>query len=56
MLWLDICVKLREERRLWVFENRVLSKMLESRWNEVTRGFRQLHSEARQVARLVSSG
>ena len=56
MLWLDICVKLREERGLRIFENRVLSKLFECRWEEVTRGLRILHSETRQVTRLVSSG
>ena len=52
MLWLDIYVKLREERKLWIFENRVLSKVFECRWEAVKRGLRQLHSETR----LVSSG
>jgi hypothetical protein len=36
---------LREERRLRVFENRVLRKILESRKDEVTGEWRKLHNE-----------
>jgi hypothetical protein len=36
---------LREERRLKVFENRVLRKIFGSKWDEVTREWRKLHIE-----------
>jgi hypothetical protein len=36
---------LREERRLRVFENRVLRKILGPKRDEVTREWRKLHSE-----------
>ena len=38
-------VKLREEQRLRVFENRVLRKVLGSRKDEVTEEWRRLHNE-----------
>jgi hypothetical protein len=37
---------LREERRLRVFENRVLRKIFELRGDEVAREWRKLHNEA----------
>jgi len=36
---------LREERRLRVFENRVLRRIFEPKWYEVTREWRKLHNE-----------
>jgi len=36
---------LREERRLRVFENRVLRRMFEPKRDEVTREWRKLHNE-----------
>jgi hypothetical protein len=36
---------LREERRLSVFENRVLSRIFEAKGNEVTGNWRKLHNE-----------
>jgi hypothetical protein len=36
---------LREERRLRVFENRVLMRIFRPRSNEVTREWRKLHNE-----------
>jgi hypothetical protein len=36
---------LREERRLRVFDNRVLRKILDPKRNEVTREWRKLHNE-----------
>jgi hypothetical protein len=36
---------LREERRLRVFENRVLRRMFETKRDEVTVEWRQLHNE-----------
>jgi hypothetical protein len=36
---------LREERRLWVFENRVLRIILGSKRDEVTGEWRNLHNE-----------
>jgi len=45
MLWLDMYVRLREESILWIFVNRVLSKVFESWWEEVRRGLRQLQRE-----------
>jgi len=36
---------LKEERRLRVFENRVLRKIFEPRRDEVTRELRKLHNE-----------
>jgi hypothetical protein len=36
---------LREERRLRVFENRVLSKIFRSRRDEITGEWRKLHNE-----------
>ena len=37
---------LREERRLRVFENRVLRRVLGPKRDEVTREWRKLHNEA----------
>jgi hypothetical protein len=36
---------LKEERRLRVFENRVLRRIFGPKWNEVTAGLRKLHNE-----------
>jgi hypothetical protein len=36
---------LREEHRLWVFENRVLRRILGLKGDEVTGGWRRLHTE-----------
>ena len=36
---------LREERRLWVFENRVLKSVFGSKRDEVTGEWRKLHNE-----------
>jgi hypothetical protein len=36
---------LREERRLWVFENRVLRKLFGPKRDEVTGEWRKLHDE-----------
>jgi hypothetical protein len=36
---------LREERRLWVFENRVLRRIIRPKRDEVTREWRKLHNE-----------
>jgi len=36
---------LREERRLRVFENRVLRRIFGPKWNEVTREWRKLNKE-----------
>jgi hypothetical protein len=36
---------LREERRLWVFENRVLRRIFGSKRDEVTGEWRKLHNE-----------
>jgi hypothetical protein len=36
---------LREERRLKVFENRVLRRIFEPRWDEVTGEWRKRHNE-----------
>jgi hypothetical protein len=36
---------LREELRLWVFENRVLRRIFEPKGDEVTGGWRKPHSE-----------
>ena len=38
-------LKLKEERRLRVFENRVLRRILRSRRDEVTGEWRKLHNE-----------
>jgi len=35
---------LREERRLRVFQNRVLRRIFRPKWDEVTRGWRKLHN------------
>jgi len=35
----------REERRLWVFENRVLRRIFGPKWDEVTGEWRKLHNE-----------
>jgi hypothetical protein len=42
----------REEHRLWVFENRVLRKMLGPKWDEVVR-WRRMHNK--EVCALYSS-
>jgi hypothetical protein len=44
---------LREEHRLWVFENRVLRRIFGPRRDELTRGWRQLHNE--ELHNLYSS-
>jgi hypothetical protein len=36
---------LREEHRLRVFENRVLTRISGTKWDEVTGGCRKLHNE-----------
>ena len=36
---------LREERRLWVFENRVLGRIFGPKRDEVTEEWRKLHNE-----------
>jgi hypothetical protein len=38
-------VKVREERRLRVFENRMLRRIFGPRWDEVTGEWRKLHNE-----------
>ena len=38
-------LSLREERRLRVFENRVLRGIFGPKWDEVTREWRKLHNE-----------
>jgi hypothetical protein len=38
---------LKEERRLRVFENRVLRKIFVPKWDEVTKEWRRLHKEER---------
>jgi len=38
---------LREGRRLWVFENRVLRRIFGRKWGEVTGEWRKLHNEER---------
>jgi hypothetical protein len=40
---------LREERRLGVFENRVLRRLFGAKWDEVTREWRKLHNEEHDV-------
>jgi hypothetical protein len=40
-----ISLTLREERRLWVFENRVLRRICGSKRDEVTGEWRKLHNE-----------
>jgi hypothetical protein len=54
---------LREERRLRVFENRVLRRVFGSKWDEVTGGWRKLHNEELSglyslpnIVRVVKSG
>jgi hypothetical protein len=44
---------LREEHRLWVFENRVLRRMFGLKRDEVTEGWRKLHNE--ELHNLYSS-
>ena len=44
---------LREERRLWVFENRVLKRLFGPKWDDVTREWRKLHNE--EINDLYSS-
>jgi len=46
---------LREERRLRVFENRVLREIFGSKWEEVTREWRKLHNEELNYTRMYSS-
>ena len=36
---------LREERRIRVFENRVLRRIIGPKWDEVTEKWRKLHNE-----------
>jgi hypothetical protein len=38
-------VTLRDKRRLWVFENRVLRRVFGAKRNEVTGEWRKLHNE-----------
>jgi hypothetical protein len=38
-------LKLREEHRLRVFENRVLRRIFVPKWDEVTGEWRKLHTE-----------
>jgi hypothetical protein len=38
-------LELREEHRVWVFENRVLRRIFGSKRHEVTGGWRKLHNE-----------
>jgi hypothetical protein len=38
-------LKLREERRLRVFENRMLGRIFGPKWDEVRRDWRKLHNE-----------
>jgi len=42
-------VTLWKEHRLKVFENRVLRRILGSKWDEVTGGWRKLHNELHNV-------
>jgi hypothetical protein len=44
-------VKLREEHRLGVFKNRVMTRIFEPKRDEVTGGWRVLHDE--ELPRLV---
>jgi hypothetical protein len=44
---------LREEHRLWVFENRVLRRIFGPKRDEVTGGWRKLHNE--ELYNLYSS-
>ena len=53
---------MREERRLRVFENRVLSKIFEPKRDEVTEEWRKLHNEelnvlysSTNIARVIKS-
>jgi len=53
---------LREERRLRVFENRILRRIFGSTRNEVTREWRKLHNEelndlycSRKIVRVIKS-
>jgi len=41
---------LREERRLWVFENRVLRRICGPKRDEVTREWKKLHNELNTFA------
>jgi hypothetical protein len=40
-----VSLKLREEQRLRVFENRVLKRIFRSKRDEVTGGWRKLHNK-----------
>jgi hypothetical protein len=44
---------LREEQRLWVYENRVLRRVFGPKKDEVTQGWRRLHKE--ELHNLYSS-
>jgi hypothetical protein len=46
MCWCEtLCLKLREERRLRVFENRVLRRIFGPKRDEMVGGWRELHNE-----------
>ena len=54
---------MREERRLRVFENRVLRRIFGPRWDEVTGQWRKLHNEelndlycSPNIVRVIKSG
>jgi hypothetical protein len=56
-------VTLREEHRLRVFENRVLSRIFGPEKGDVMRGWRKLHNEERcnlyssvDIIRMISEG
>jgi hypothetical protein len=40
-----VAVTLRDERRLWVFDNRVLREIFGPKWEEVTGEWSKLHNE-----------
>jgi len=42
--WENWSLTLREERRLWVFENRVMRRIFGHRWDEVTGEWSKLHN------------
>jgi hypothetical protein len=44
-VWKLVAVTLRGERRQWVIENRVFTRIFGVKRNEVTREFRELHNE-----------